>query len=1431
MKLIKKLVLVMTLVFTMLLSFACGSEVKLTFEKSNYELKVGESFELKPVVTGSESLVEYSFDKEGIVEKNENTIVAKAVGEVVITASLKDVEGISATIKVVVKAEEHTHVYDKEVVEDKYLKSNATTESAAVYYKSCECGEFDKELSETFEHGDKLTEEHKHAYDQEVVDSKYLKSNATCTERAVYYKSCSCGEFNKELSETFNAGNLADHVYDKEVAEEKYLAEAATTEAPAKYYKSCVCGEFDKKLSGTFEYGDKLPVVHTHAYDQEVVDDKYLAEEATCTQKAKYYKSCSCGEFDKAETFEAGDLADHVYDKEVAEEKYLKSVATTESAAIYYKSCSCGAFDKDASETFEYGDKLTQAAKVEYVLNGGSWTWEQPTVTAPKNGIDAVSNLPELFMADFYYYLVVNNLQNAETVMASAREKAQSWDLFTQKWSDPVAIYNNNSTGKYSTNDGFAQFFWDSLTNGNPVGGFFGTSPYKEKYANLFAMVYEMMMIAYPTIEEANKEQGFAFVFDGYFYGTQGLKANTFTNYEIFNSGRESIPTPTIGYVSGEKVENTYEIYDVNGTVKLVAPVKEGYAFVGWYLTEDLSGNPVNEVSSGCKVYAKWHDLNAKAPTHKINYNLDGGTLPQDAKAEYTEGISFVLPIPTKDGFVFLGWKLDGSNDYITEISASSKADVTVNACWDVQSGNIIISYSYDAGNLPTKIADNVNELIEKFWNDFYKWSGSSKSLDTFKAEHIAKWKTGAAGEYKVYMSGGANAVDEGYFVHAKANSDWNAWMIVFDQMVTNINGSQSAFGSTYVGYLRLYTFVTQSSASQWNVTRNQTLMDAMPVSIPLVTEFEAGQSIDLVNLVIDDGRTFLGWYDNNDKKITNTNQITSNVTLVAKWSDSTPVETFNLTNKIDKLERLNSHKLTWAFTPSNATNKYLKFKSSNTSILTIDEEGNMFGLKDGKVTVTVEVMDNAALNVSFEVEVFINSFIDVSYNTTSVVKVNDVVKVTPKLYGPGTAKYLYKSLDSDIADINDAGEITGKSSGYARFEVYLEGNENVKSVFGVTVLSEEDYNLYEIIVKAHNSEVYVVRDLLVAYEYKVDVYGSVSDLLFNEPYTVNTEFEAKQAENGSNHGGRKASTEFICVHYTAGTAAGSTARANASYFANQTSSSIHYTTGNDGIYHVLDDDLVGWHAGDGTGTTFRWINTGVKATENVKPVWGAVKDSNSSTGYYFSLNGQATTIPVPMTGTRSNGSSATLADPNKAFTYFGPAWKVVDGTYYMGTTWVCFTQVAAGAISSRGGNNNSVGIETACNKGSDLWLTYQYTAELVARLMDKYSLDLTRVVGHNMFSGKDCPQTLLANGGELWVKFMECVDAEHQLYTKMTKNGKYKISAVSHNTEVVKDNGRVTNIPNYSTNVTYTVTITDTTTNTSKDITFSTIIHGTYTE
>ena len=49
-------------------------------------------------------------------------------------------------------------------------------------------------------------------FDQERVAAKYLKSAATCTEQAVYYKSCLCGMASP--TDTFTSGALLDHVYD-----------------------------------------------------------------------------------------------------------------------------------------------------------------------------------------------------------------------------------------------------------------------------------------------------------------------------------------------------------------------------------------------------------------------------------------------------------------------------------------------------------------------------------------------------------------------------------------------------------------------------------------------------------------------------------------------------------------------------------------------------------------------------------------------------------------------------------------------------------------------------------------------------------------------------------------------------------------------------------------------------------------------------------------------------------------------------------------------------------------------------------------------------------------------------------------------------------------------------------------------------------------
>ena len=231
--------------------------------------------------------------------------------------------------------DEHTCVYDKEVVNDDYLASAADCDSAAKYYYSCECG---KASDETFESGEALG----HTL-TETVDEKYLKSAADCMNAAIYYKSCSvCGE---KSDETFEYGDPSNtHTYDN-IADDKYLVSAATCEKMAVYYKSCtVCG-----LASDITF--RQPGYGEHNYIEKV-DVKHFVSAADCDTPALYYKSCSeCGKASD-ETFESGEALGHTM-YNYPDTRYLISPASCTSAALYYKSCSvCGA---KGNETFSYG--------------------------------------------------------------------------------------------------------------------------------------------------------------------------------------------------------------------------------------------------------------------------------------------------------------------------------------------------------------------------------------------------------------------------------------------------------------------------------------------------------------------------------------------------------------------------------------------------------------------------------------------------------------------------------------------------------------------------------------------------------------------------------------------------------------------------------------------------------------------------------------------------------------------------------------------------------------------------------------------------------------------------------------------------------------------------------------------------------------------
>ena len=79
-------------------------------------------------------------------------------------------------------------------------------------------------------------------------------------------------------------------------------------------------------------------------------------------------------------------------------------------------------------------------------------------------------------------------------------------------------------------------------------------------------------------------------------------------------------------------------------------------------------------------------------------------------------------------------------------------------------------------------------------------------------------------------------------------------------------------------------------------------------------------------------------------------------------------------------------------------------------------------------------------------------------------------------------------------------------------------------------------------------------------------------------------------------------------------------------------------------------------------------------------------------------------------------------------------------------------------------GNTQSVGIEICVNEGGDLRKATDNAAALTALLCQKHCIPIERVVQHNVWWGKDCPQMLRAGKPYTWDVFLQKVrDAMNQ--------------------------------------------------------------------
>lgn len=313
----------------------------------------------------------------------------------------------------------------------------------------------------------------------------------------------------------------------------------------------------------------------------------------------------------------------------------------------------------------------------------------------------------------------------------------------------------------------------------------------------------------------------------------------------------------------GTQVEDIYDI-EKGSTVVLPSITRIGYTFEGWYTSKIfINGTEITNntaIGKDIKVYAKW-----KALSYKININLDGGTMDSkytDGNNNINYGVEISLPMPTKEGYLFENWFLDGKT---FDGKLTVTGDANISAKW-IDINTLQPSYKMtlhlDGGALYKY--NSKEKLMEEFLDDFSSfikrktdstnfWNYSYESIIGFfnDKQYRTKWmflveylSTTAREENREFLKKIKDASNISYneldVIRAVVRNEILAFFLNTERVVpgwgalVSGNYAKKELQDGYVNYCK----------------------------IDAPSEYITGQGIELPE-PLKEGYIFLGWYDN----------------------------------------------------------------------------------------------------------------------------------------------------------------------------------------------------------------------------------------------------------------------------------------------------------------------------------------------------------------------------------------------------------------------------------------------------------------------------------------------------------------------------------------------------------------------------------------
>ncbi len=323
-------------------------------------------------------------------------------------------------------------------------------------------------------------------------------------------------------------------------------------------------------------------------------------------------------------------------------------------------------------------------------------------------------------------------------------------------------------------------------------------------------------------------------------------------------------------------------------------PTNPGFDFDGWTLNgvrydfaEALDANAVD-----FELVANW-----KVKKATVTFNADGGEFTGDTKVEVEVGKPVAKPVdPTKNGFDFAGWMLNGA---AYDFSQAVNEDITLVAKWDQQQGVEYVTITFNV-NGGTPVEETV--IVKGgFLSNIASYNTTKVGYD-FAGWYLDAECTQALPDNYAFESD----------VTLYAKWDIKKLTVTFDAadgVFTGNTTSEVEYGKTvaqpaeptkegynFVGWMlngEAYDFVTPATeditlVAKWQVKKAIVTFDANGGVFTgnTTVEVEIGQSVVQPAAPTREKHKFIGWMLNGEV-FDFTTPVTKDITLVAKWKET----------------------------------------------------------------------------------------------------------------------------------------------------------------------------------------------------------------------------------------------------------------------------------------------------------------------------------------------------------------------------------------------------------------------------------------------------------------------------------------------------------------------------------------------------------------